>query len=123
MMRGDGLTVTVDKQQLLTQLQINRDKHGEVYEKAKAGYIKVTTEQVKEYLTRLANGELLERAFLPAPPDDHTGDYDDAIQMLLWSKDDSIELTQAQFTQYVMDDWGWKDSWIASNSAYIGAKA
>ena len=118
---SNGLNIKVDKDRLMLALEQNRSKHGAEYEKAKAGYIKVTTEQVKGYLTRLANGELLERAFLPSPPEDHTGDYDDAIEMMAWAQDEFIDLTQAQFKQYVMDDWGWKDQWLTSNTAYLQA--
>jgi hypothetical protein len=121
MIRGE-LTIQVNKSELLVALKRNREKHGAAFEKAKAGYIKVTTQQVREYLTRLANGELLERAFLPAPPEDHTGDYDDAIDMMTFpSPDTTIELAQGQFKQYVKDDWGWKDTWVASNTAYLEA--
>ena len=120
-MRGD-LTIMVSKDQLLSALKANREKHGAEYEKAKAGYLKVTMEQVGEYLHRLANGQLLERAFIPPPPEDHTGDYDDVIDMMAWSTDAEIELTQSQFRQYVKDDWGWRDQWLASNSAYMEAK-
>jgi hypothetical protein len=117
----DGITIQVDPDRLMLALEQNRSTHAEAYEKAKLGYIKVTTKQVEEYLTRLANGELLERAYLPAPPEDHTSDYDDAIEMMRWAKDDTIELTQQQFRQYVMDDWGWKDNWVTSNTAYLQA--
>jgi hypothetical protein len=119
--RGE-LTIKVDKAELLKALKENRANHGAAYEKAKAGYIRVTTEQVKGYLTRLANGDLLERAFLPAPPEDHTGDYDDAIDMMTWSTDNTIELDQGQFKQYVKDNWGWMDSWLVSNTAYLEAR-
>jgi hypothetical protein len=120
-MRGE-LTRPLNKAALLTALENNRERHGAAFRKAKAGYIKVTTEQMKQYLTRLANGELLERAFIPAPPEDHTGDYDDAIDMLSFpGPDDTIELTQQQFKQYVKDDWGWKDSWVTSNTTYLEA--
>jgi len=120
MSRGE-LTIRVDKVELLKALIENRETHGAAYEKAKAGYIRVTTEQVKTYLTRLANGELLERAFLPAPPEDHTSDYDDVIAMMTWSTDDTIELGQQQFKQYFNDDWGWKENWMVSNTAYLQA--
>jgi len=119
-MRGE-LVITVSKDELLTALKENRATHGAAYEKAKAGYIKVTTKQIQEYLTRLTNGNLLERAFIPTPPEDHTGDYDDAIDMMTWSQDDKIELTQSQFRQYVKDDWGWKDQWMVSNTQYLEA--
>jgi hypothetical protein len=117
------LTVNVDKDRLLATLKANRENHGAAYERAKAGYITVTTKQVESYLTRLANGELLERAFIPPPPEDHTSEYDSAIQMMEWSSDTTIELTQAQFAQYVQDDWGWRQQWLASNSTYLEAQA
>ena len=119
-MRGE-LTITVNKSELLAALKENRAKHGATYEKAKAGYIRVTMKQIEGYLTRLADGELLERAFIPAPPDDHTADYDVAIDMMVWNTDDKIELDQQQFRQYVKDDWGWKDSWMVSNTQYLEA--
>jgi hypothetical protein len=111
-MRAGDLTITVSKDSLLATLKGNRAKHGEAFKKAKEGYIKVTTEQLEAYVRRLADGELLE---------DHTTDYDDAIDMMEWSTDGTIELTQSQFVQYVKDDWGWKDNWVASTAAYIEA--
>ena len=117
------ITIYVEKARLLSALKENREKHGAAYEKAKAGYLKLAQRRLNEWLERLMNGELLDRAFLEAPPDDHTGDYDDVIQMMEWSQNDSIELTQGQFKQYVMDDWGWKDQWVTSNTAYLEAGA
>ena len=117
----DGITIQVDPDRLMLALEQNRSTHQATYEKAVAGFIKVTTKQFEGYLKRLAKGELLERAFIPPPPEDHTKDYDDAIEMMRWAKDDTIELTQQQFRQYVMDDWGWKDSWVTSNTAYLQA--
>jgi hypothetical protein len=117
----NGLTINVDKTRLLATLKRNRETHGIAYEQAKKGYIRVTTEQLKEYVELLANGELLVQRFINAPPEDHTGDYDDAIAMMEWAQDDDVELTQGQFRQYVQDDWGWKDSWVTSNTAYIEA--
>lgn len=117
-MRGE-LTITVNKDELLAALKENRETHGAAYEKAKAGYIKVTMAEMKEQLQRLVDGRVLGRIFFNAPPEDHTGDYNDAIAMMTWSMDDTIELTQGQFKQYVNDDWGWKESWVTSNTAYM----
>jgi hypothetical protein len=39
--------------------------------------------------------------------------------MMEWSQDDTVALTQSQFKQYVQDDWGWKDQWLTSNTAYM----
>jgi hypothetical protein len=114
-----GINIKVDKEKLLATLETNRAAHGAAYETAKRGYIRVTTQQLQEHIERLANGDLIERAWIPSPPDDHTSDYDDVISMMEWSMDNEVELTQAQFKQYVQDDWGWKDAWVTSNTAYI----
>lgn len=120
-MANGQITIFVDKDRLLKALEDNKIAHGAAYEKARAGYIKVTTAQLKEYVTQLANGELLVQRFINAPPEDHTDDYDDVIEMMAWAQNESIELTQQQFTQYVQDDWGWKAAWTASNTAYLQA--
>jgi hypothetical protein len=114
-----SLEVKVSKERLLATLEANRAAHGTTYAKAKAGYIKVTIKELEEHLTRLADGHLLERVYIPGPPEDHTGDYDDAIEMMKWSTEDTVLLTQGQFKQYVQDDWGWKDAWMASNTSYL----
>lgn len=113
------ITIQVDKERLLTTLQANKEAHGAAYEKAKAGYIKVTTQQLQDYVNQLANGDVLVHRYINAPPEDHTSDYDDVIAMMGWAKDDVIELTQGQFKQYVQDDWGWKEAWVTSNTGYL----
>lgn len=116
-----SLTVNVNKVDLLATLKANREEHGATYEKAKAGYLKVTKNRLDELLAKIVEGELLDRIFLEAPPVDNTGDYDDVIEMMKWSQDDNIQLTQGQFKQYIQDDWGWKDSWMVSNTSYLQA--
>ncbi len=113
------LTITVDKAQLLTALRENRDKHGAAYQKAKEGYIKLTTRQLEEYINQLANGDTEIARFINQPPEDHTDDYDSAIAMMEWATDDTISLTQSQFVTYVNDDWGWKRQWMMSNTEYL----
>src|SRR6185312_5027345 len=108
-MANGTITIRVDKARLLAALEENKAAHSATYEKAKAGYIKVTRQSLEDMLQRVVSGELLPRVFLDAPPDDHTDDYDDVIAMIQWSQDDNIELTQGQFKQYIQDDWGWKD--------------
>lgn len=114
-----GLTIWVDKVKLLEALKANRDQHAEQYEKAKAGYLRITKEKCNDLAERLANGELIGQQWIDPAPADHTSDYDDVISMMEWSTQESIELTQSQFKQYVQDDWGWKDQWLTSNSGYI----
>lgn len=120
-MSSNTLTITVSKARLLDMLQKNMSDHATTYEKAKRGYLRVTRERLDNLLRRVVEGELLDRVWLDAPPEDHTGDYEDVIAMMEWSTDDTIELTQAQFKQYIQDDWGWREQWMTSNSAYLNA--
>lgn len=120
-MVAGNLTSTVDVERLKAVVEQNRARHSAAYEKAKAGYVKITTEQLKGHIERLANGELLEATYIPAPPEDHTKDYDNAIEMLRWTNEKTIELDQKQFRQYVQDDWGWREQWLLSNTAYVTA--
>lgn len=120
MVRGE-LTIQVSKGELLAALKENREKHAAAFEKAKAGYIKVMRQSLEKHLQDLRRGEMIHRIISDAPPDDHTADYDDVISMMEWAKGGEVELTQQQFKQYVKDDWGWKDSWVTSNTAYLEA--
>ena len=119
-MRGE-LTINVRRTELLEALKENRDLHGAAFEKAKAGYVRVERRHLLEALDRLDRGEMINRILGNVPPENHTSDYDDAIDMMMWSTDDIVELTQQQFKQYVKDDWGWKNQWVTSNSMYLEA--
>lgn len=51
-------------------------------------------------------------------PQDHTYDYDVAIQMAEWSEDEVIEITQSQLQCFIMDDWDWKRDFMHLNRMY-----
>jgi len=51
-------------------------------------------------------------------PVDQTREYDRVIRALEMSVDTNIELTEDEFSQYVMDDWSWKHQFLMSNSTY-----
>jgi len=113
--------IKVKKDQLLEALRANRDGHAAQYEKAKAGYLKVTKGKLADLIARLAEGEVIGQQWIDPAPEDHTKDYDVVISMMEWSIGDEIVLTQAQFRQYVQDDWGWREQWLTSNSVYVEA--
>lgn len=119
MNRAGDIEITVDKAVLLNTLKENREKHGELYLKAWEGYVKLTRKELEEKLERIKNNKPIDRYLGNNPPEDHTRDYDDVIDMLEMSIGNTIELTQGQFRQYVKDDWGWKEAWTASNTAYL----
>lgn len=115
------ITITVDLNELLTRLKENRAGHAQAYAKAWEGYMKVTREELEDKLARIKAGKPIDRFLGGSPPEDHTKDYDVVIEMLVMSVGNTLSLTQGQFRQYVQDDWGWKEQWTTSNTAYLAA--
>jgi len=119
---GENLVV-VNKRDLIKALQANRENHRAEFEKALDGFEKTAVEILKARLAEAKKG--IKRAIsvnLPMP-EDHTRDYDRRIRMYEMDIEDNVELTEAEFAQYVQDDWGWKQQWTTSNTAYMAASA
>lgn len=53
-------------------------------------------------------------------PESHVEDYDAAIAMLEMHTEETIEVPEADFRQLVLDQWRWKQAWVASNAKYLG---
>lgn len=122
MMRNNGgLEVTVNVPTLMSRLKQNRDKHRNDYALALEGYVDAVRKELTEWRALLNDGKFPPRSSKHAKPEDYTSEYDSAISMLEWTTDTTISLDQAQFEQYVEDNWGWKQIWSASNSAYAEA--
>lgn len=54
-----------------------------------------------------------------AYPANHTTDYERAIRMMSASVYDEVKLSVNEFDRYVMNNWEWKNQFVASNSLYI----
>lgn len=113
----------VDKSDLLEKVKENRAQHRAIFEEAIEGYRKEGVRLLEEHIARIKNGRL-ERVYVQLPqPEDHTSDYDRIITMLEMSEETSIELDEGDFATFVMDDWGWKNQFLASNSSYSATAA
>jgi hypothetical protein len=112
-------TVKVNKDKLLKTLKKNRKKHRGTFEKAQDKYreefIRVLDRRLKE---AREGGKINTRINLPEPQD-FTESYDTAIEMVEWAEDDTIELTQQDFEQYILDRWGWQNVFAANTASYL----
>lgn len=110
--------VTVQRAELLETLRKNREEHKQIFEEALAGY---RTEVVRVLEARLADARQNRRIDLRislVQPVDQTKEYDRAIRMCEMSVDDTIELSNEAFANYVMDDWSWSHQFLSANSTY-----
>ena len=110
--------ITVDKSQLIGKITNNRKDHRKIFEEAVEGYKKESIRLLEEHIRNIKNGDLIE-IFVRLPrPEDHTSDYDRVLEMLNMHIGDEIEIDEASFASYVMDDWDWKRQFLSTNSAY-----
>lgn len=114
----DMKNVTVNKEKLIQIVQSNRVLHRSQYEKAFEGYRKECMEVLEANLKSLQHSRCHIVVFREQAPEDHTEDYDRVIAMLKMSVDENVQLTSEEFSQYVQDNWQWKDRWSMSNFKY-----
>ena len=109
---------TVNRLDLLQKLKDNRDQHEETYNLAVQGYMEAVTQELKDKLESLEEGDDIGRYIQNVKPEEHLDDYDEVIGMMEMNIDSEITLDQALFRQYVMDQWQWKQQFTMSTSAY-----
>lgn len=114
--------IIVNKTQLLEALRINRTKHVDIFQQAIEKYREQAIVRFEEYIAQIKAGKSVPRA-LPLPmPEEHTDDYDRAIQMLEWHLEADVSVTEQEFRQYVQDQWGWYHSFAANSASYTTAE-
>lgn len=114
-------SVKVNRFELLNIVRENKEKHireyNESVEDFKAVAVKIATSNLE-----LANtGDLAKISRIkstPQPPVSHEKEYERAIRMLELSVEEVIEVEQDVFNQLVLDEWSWKNAFVASASLY-----
>ena len=115
------MKATVDVGWLQTKLKDNRAKHLATFEKALAVYREKVLEQMERNLEEARKGKEPSLFISLARPMNQTADYDRVLSMLeamLYADENRIELTEEDFSQYVMDQWHWKQQFSVTNAAY-----
>lgn len=112
--------VTVSKNELLATLRANREQHQATYVKAMEGYRAALIDELGRLLLDAREGRPVSHTINLVQPSQHIKDYDRVIRMLEMSQADEIVISESQFNQYVMDDWNWKTTFLASNTRYTG---
>ncbi len=111
-------TVTVDRTELLATLTKNRDEHRQQFETALRGWRKEVLFALRRAVADAEQGKQFRTSVQLPQPSDHTDDYEEIIQVVMWSIGDEITLSRMEFRQFVLDEWGWKHDFLATNSMY-----
>jgi chromatin segregation and condensation protein Rec8/ScpA/Scc1 (kleisin family) len=110
--------VKVNKKDLLAVLKTNREKHLIEFNSASKIFIQDAIEKLTEMLTQAKTKNKIIQSLGLVEPVSYVHSYDTAVKMLEMSIEDVIELSQQEFTQYVEDSWGWKQSFMTTTSFY-----
>lgn len=113
-----GMSIRAKKDEILSKLRTNREKHSVIVAEARKGYVDKARASLRERLDQLESGKIVSLTFSLDPPQDHSSVYDTAIQMLELATDDVIELDSVQVRNLVMDQWDWSTRFLAVNAAY-----
>jgi hypothetical protein len=114
-------SVKIDKKKLLGIVRENKEKHivafNESVEDFKALAIKITAANLE-----LANSgdlaKISKAKSIPQAPTSHEKEYERAIRMLELSVEKEIEVEEDIFNQLVLDEWAWKNQFVASSALY-----
>lgn len=111
--------ITVPKHQLLQILERNRTAHRNAYDRALEKFREQAIMRLDKMLAQVRAGKS-PRLYVDLPvPEEHTADYDRAIQMLAMDTTVDVKLSETAYARLVDDDWGWRDSFAANTSSYL----
>lgn len=110
--------VTVKVFDLLDAMQDNLEKHRAEFEEGLEKYKEAVIVELERWLEAARDGKKVYAVTELRQPEDHTEDYKRVIRMAEMHTEDTIELTEQEFSQYVMDDWGWKKQFVTTMSSY-----
>src|SRR5712691_5041857 len=98
--------IVVKKNELLAVLNKNLSDHRQIFEGALVGFQREVEAELQEHISKINAGKRYNLFINKAVPTDHTLDYDRAIRIVEMAIGDTITLSERDFAQYVMDDWG-----------------
>ena len=113
-------SVKMNRLELLQIVKDNAIKHVADYDESVIDY-KAAVVKVAKANLKIANTADLEKftfVKMPSSPVNYADNYSRAIRMLELSVDDVIELQDHVFNQLVLDEWAWKQGFVAQSALY-----
>lgn len=110
-------TIKVDKQKLRNTMIENRKKHIEEHKKSHKKWLKAVQKELAKRLADAQEGKV-DLVFQMPEPKSYAAQYDTALEKLDWELMDEVELDEAEFEQYVQDQWRWKAGFVQTASLY-----
>lgn len=110
--------ITVDKADLIAKITANRDEHKALYDEAVIVYRQRAISEIEKVLAEAKRGDKIRHAFAMPVPEEHTEDFDRALEMLEWDQGDTVELSEYEFQNLVQNEWGWAKNFASNTTSY-----
>ena len=118
MMNRHNQSVNVSRIAMLAALRAARELHIAEYKEARADYEAAVIKFLSNALERAKNGDFKEVKINFHPPVDHTAEYDDVIEMMEVSVDDTINLDRETYKAYYKNEWSWTSGFKLESTMY-----
>lgn len=112
--------VTVSREVLQKKLAENLETHSLEFAEALADYKKLCVAFAEQLIQEVHAGNFTNVLFKIQEPRNHIKKYEDIIEMLQYSTQDTIELDAASFNAYIKNEWDWTASFKTYASSLKG---
>ncbi len=113
--------VKVNRKELLKIVTENKEKHIRDFNESVEDYKAAALKLAEANLELVKTGDLEQIAKtkpMPGKPVSYENNYTRAIRMLELSVEKEIDVEEDVFNQLVLDEWAWKNQFIASGALY-----
>ena len=110
--------IKVNKEKLLKVLKENLSRHKEIFLDAMKGYRKKAIELLDANIEQAKSGGKIRTFISINQPVDQSQDYERVIGMLQMADDALVDLSEGDYSRYVLDVWAWSGNFYTTNSAY-----
>lgn len=113
-------TVRVNKVKLLETLRENAVEHGEEVAEAQAKYRdRAIAAMQKKIEAMKSSAEPVELDFDLPVPRSFRKEYARAIEMLEWTVGDELEISEMDFRNWILNEWGWRSTYASTTGSYL----
>lgn len=111
-------TVKVIKKTLIEKIKQNKETHIKEYQNAVVAYREEASNQLVKLQEKLQNGDI-DLSLNLIKPVNNSEDYDKIIMMFEWDTNEEVEISQLEFSQYVLDELPFAVHAKLLNATYI----
>lgn len=114
-----GMSVKVNKTDLILKVRGNRDTHRAQFEAAQVKYRERVIAELDVRLAQARNGGVINLGFRLPEPVDYTREYDAALAALEWEVEETVTLDDTLFRRLVLNEWEWQREFYANTQSYL----